>query len=52
MVLLAKPKLKSIEVLIFKTLIDSSISHHEFILMNNLLKEYYNMKKEIKNLKT
>ena len=50
-VLLAKSKLNSIEVLISKALIDSNISHHEFVLINNVLKEYDDMK-EIKNLKT
>ena len=38
-VLLAKSKLNSIEVLIFKDLIESVMSHHEFILMNNVPKE-------------
>ena len=51
-VLLAKSKLNSIEVLIFKALIDSIISHDEFVLINNVLKEYDEMKEEIKNLKT
>ena len=51
-VLLAKSKLNSIEVLISKALIDSNISHDEFVLMNNVLKEYDNMKEETKNLKT
>ena len=51
-VMLAKSKLNSIEVLISKDLIDSSISHDKFILINNVLKEYDNMKKEIKNSKT
>ena len=50
-VLLAKSKLNSIEVLISKGLIDSNISHDEFVLINNVLKEYDNMKEEIKNLK-
>ena len=44
--------LNSIEVLISMTLIDSSISYDEFVLINDALKEYGNMKKEIKNLKT
>ena len=48
-VLLAKSKLNSI-VLIFKPLIDSNISHDEFVLINNLLNEYDEMKREIKNL--
>ena len=51
MVLLAKSKLNSIEVLI-KALIDSVISHDDFFLINNVLKEYNEMKEEIKNLKT
>ena len=50
--LLAKSKLNNIEVLISKALIDSVISHDEFVLINNVLKEYNKMKKEIKNLKT
>ena len=50
-VLLAKSKLNSIEVLIFKALIDSVISHDEFFLINNMLKEYNEMKDKIKNLK-
>ena len=51
-VLLAKSKLNSIEVLISKALIDSNISYDEFVLVNNVLKEYGDMKEEIKNLKT
>ena len=51
-VLLAKSKLNSIEVLISKTLIDSNISHDEFVSLNNLLKELDNMREEIRNLKT
>ena len=51
-ILLAKTKLNSIEVLISKTLIDLNISHDEFVLINNALKEYHDMKEEIKNLKT
>ena len=43
-VLLAKSTLNSIEFLICKTLIDSSISHDEFALINNVLKEFYDMK--------
>ena len=48
-VLLAKYKLNSIEVLISKALIDSNISHDEFVLTNNALKELYDMKEETKN---
>ena len=51
-VLLTKSNLNSIEVLISKALIDSNISHDEFVLVNNVLKEYSNMKEEIKDLKT
>ena len=49
-VLLAKSKLNSRDVLILKALIDSVISHDEFVLINNMLKEYSEMKEEIKNL--
>ena len=38
--------------MISKALIDSNISHDKFVLMNNVLKEYNEMKDEIKNLKT
>ena len=51
-VLLAKDKLNSIEVLISKALIGSSISHDKFVSVNNVLREYYKMYKEIKNSKT
>ena len=50
-VLLAKSKLNSIEVLVSKVLVDSVISHEEFVLINNAIKEY-NKIKEVKNLKT
>ena len=50
--MLAKTKLNGIEFLIFMALIDLNISHNEFSLINNVLKEYGNMKKEIQNLKT
>ena len=49
-VLLAESKLNSIEVLITKVLIDSVISHEEFVL-TNVLKEYNEMKEEIKKFK-
>ena len=51
-VLLEKPLSNSIVVLFSKTLFDSNISHNEFFLVNNVLKEYDNIKKEIKNLRT
>ena len=47
--MLAKTKLNSIEII--KALIDSNISHDEFILINNLLKEYDDVKEEIQDLK-
>ena len=38
-VLLEKSKLNRIEVLIFKVLVDSVISHDEFVLINNVLRK-------------
>ena len=49
--MLAKTKLNSLELLISKALIGSVISHDEFVLINNALKEYDEIKEEIKNLK-
>ena len=49
--MLAKSKLNCIEVLISKASIDSNVSHDEFVLINNILKEYGDMKEEIKKLK-
>ena len=51
-VLLERSKLNMIEVLVSKVLIDSNISHDEFVLINNGLKGYDEMKEEMKNLKT
>ena len=51
-IFLAKSKLNSIDVLISKALIDSVITHDEFILINNVQQGYGKMKEEIKNLKT
>ena len=51
-VLLAKTKLNSIEVLTSKALINSNISHDEFVLTHNVLRECDKMKEEIKNSKT
>ena len=39
-------------MLISKALIDSVINHDEFVLIYNVLKDYNEMKEEIKNLKT
>ena len=50
--MLAKSKLNGIEVLISKALIDSDISHDKIVLINNVLKEYADMKEEIKSLKS
>ena len=48
-VLLAKSKLTSIEVLICKALINSNISFDKFVLINNVLKTFYDTKEEIGN---
>ena len=47
--MLAKSKLNNIEVLISKALIDSVINPYEFVLINDVQKEYDEMKKETKN---
>ena len=47
-VLLAKSKLNSIEVLLSKSLIDLVVSHDEFVLISGVLKEYNKLKEEIK----
>ena len=39
----------SVEVLTFKVLIDSNISHNEFVFINNVLKNIYDIKDEIQN---
>ena len=52
MVFLGKTKLNGIEVLIYKALIDSDISHDEFSLRNIMPKVYDDMKEKINNLKT
>ena len=46
--LLGKDKLNTTEILISKALIDSYISHDQFTSINNVLREYNEMKKEIK----
>ena len=48
-IFLTKSKLSKIEFLISKALINSNISHDEFVLINNALKEYYKIKEEIKS---
>ena len=47
-VLLAKSKFNSTGALISKVLTDSNISHNEFVLINNIMKEFYDMNEEIK----
>ena len=44
--LLGKGKLNTIEVLISKSLIESYIIHDEFVSVNNVLREYNEMKNE------
>ena len=45
-------KSKSNNIKILKASVDSNISHDEFLLVNNALIEYDNLKGEIKNVKT
>ena len=45
----AKSELSSTEGLISKALVDSSIKHDEFVLINNVLKVYDNMIEAFKN---
>ena len=47
--MLGKDKLNAIEILISEALINSYISHHVLISVNNVLREYNEMKEEIKN---
>ena len=46
--LLGKDKLNTTDVLISEALIDSHISHDEFVSVNNVLREYNAMDKKIK----
>ena len=46
--MLGKDKLKTIQVLISKAVIDSYTSHDECVLINNVSRECYEMKEEIK----
>ena len=50
--LLGKDKLNTIEVLISKALIDSYISHDEFVSVNNVLIEYNEIKSYVWYIKT
>ena len=49
---LAKTKLNSMENLMLRALINSYSSHDEFFLVNNVKREYDDMKEEVKNRKT
>ena len=49
-VLLAKSKLNSIAALISNTSINSNTSHDEFVLVNNVLKEFSDIKEKLKIL--
>ena len=51
-VLLGKDKLNRIEILISKAIIDSYICHDEFVSVNNVLRQYYEIKNEIKSPET
>ena len=51
-VLLGKDKLNTVEVLISKAVMESYISHDQFFSVNDVLREYNKMKKEIKNFET
>ena len=48
--MLAKAKLNSVVVLISKGLIDLNITHDEMVSINNVQKEYDNMKEEIEKM--
>ena len=50
--MLAKTKINSKEFLLSKALANSYISQYEFVLLNNVIKEYDDMKEEIEDLKT
>ena len=43
--MLAKSKVNGIKVLLYNALIDSWINHDIFVSVNNLLREYYKIKK-------
>ena len=48
---LAKTELNTIEVSISKALSNSYINNDEFVLVNKVLREYNEMKEEMKNSK-
>ena len=47
--LLTKTKLHTIKVLISKALVDLYIKHDKFVSVRNVLREYNELKEEIKN---
>ena len=47
--LLAKANSNTVKVLISKVLTNSYISHYEIVSVNNVLREYHEVKQEIKN---
>ena len=49
-VLLAKAKLNSVDVIISRALINSNITHDELVSINNVLEEYNDITKEIRSL--
>ena len=49
--MLAISNFKNKEIQISKALADSNISHYEFVLINSMLKEHYDIKEEIKKFR-
>ena len=49
--MLAKPKLNKTEIVTSKTLINSHISNNKFVLINNALRSYNDMKEEFEIIK-
>ena len=47
--LLTKTKLQTIKVLISKALVDLYIKHDKFVSVRNVLRQYNELKEEIKN---
>ena len=50
--MLAKAKLNTVVVFICRALGDSYINFDEFLLVNNVLREYGDMREAIKNIKS
>ena len=47
--LLVKKEINTIKIIISKVLVDSYISYDKFVSVNNVLREYNEMKQEMKN---